>query len=385
MDRSGANTDKYAAFIAAKCKTEKLLPFDRTGVARVVEHGSRIAEHQNKLTTKFNDISDLLREAHFWAKKSGAKTIDSGSVEKALAEKRYRHNRVDDLMQEQMNEGTMIVETSGLKTGQINGLAVIGMGDYSFGKPSRITASTYAGRAGVVNIERETKMSGKIHDKAILILSNFLGSRFARKVPITLTASITFEQLYGMIEGDSATCAEFYALVSSISGVPIRQDLAITGSMDQNGNVQPIGGVNEKIEGFFDLCLARGLKDASNGVVIPALNLKNLMLKPEVVLAAAAGKFHIRAISHIDEGMEILMGMPAGVLNEDGAYPENTINYLVEKRLTEITEAMKKKGASNNGDNGGKDANTENGCNKDADKDNNNTNNNDNNNDKNNG
>ncbi len=342
MDRNEENVLNYASFVATKSKEEGLLPFDSSGVAKVVEFGSRLAEHQGKLSSRFSDISDLIRESHYWAKKEGAKIVSDKHVKKAINEKIYRHNRIEEKLQELMAEGTLIVETSGEKIGQINGLAVLDLGDYSFGKPSRITATVYTGKAGVVNIERESKLSGKIHEKAILILSNYLGRMYARNKPISLSASITFEQLYGMIEGDSATCAELYALLSAISGVPIKQNFAITGSMDQNGNVQPIGGVNEKIEGFYYLCKLRGL-DGSHGVIIPERNVKNLMLREEVVEAVKEGKFHIYAINRIEEGIELLMGIPAGELQPDGSYPEGTLNYLVEKRLTEIREALKEK------------------------------------------
>jgi lon-related putative ATP-dependent protease len=342
MDRNEENVLNYASFVATKSKEEGLLPFDSSGVAKVVEFGSRLAEHQGKLSSRFSDISDLIRESHYWAKKEGAKIVSDKHVKKAINEKIYRHNRIEEKLQELMAEGTLIVETSGEKVGQINGLAVLDLGDYSFGKPSRITATVYTGKAGVVNIERESKLSGKIHEKAILILSNYLGRMYARNKPISLSASITFEQLYGMIEGDSATCAELYALLSAISGVPIKQNFAITGSMDQNGNVQPIGGVNEKVEGFYYLCKLRGL-DGSHGVIIPERNVKNLMLREEVVEAVKEGKFHIYAINRIEEGIELLMGIPAGELQPDGSYPEGTFNYLVEKRLTEIREALKEK------------------------------------------
>ncbi len=292
MPRNEDNTLDYASFIATKCKEENLLHFDISGVAKVIEYGSRLADHKEKLSSRFSDISDIIRESHYWAKKAGNTVVNRDIVEKALNEKVYRHNKIEDLMQEMMEEGTLIVDTSGERAGQINGLAVLDLGDHSFGKPSRITARTYAGKAGVVNIERETKLSGKIHEKAILIITNYLGSRYAIKKPITLSASITFEQLYSMIEGDSATCAELYALLSSISDVPIKQNIAITGSMDQNGLVQPIGGVNEKIEGFFDLCRMRGL-DGSHGVIIPDLNFKKLMLKKDVLEAVKDGKFNI--------------------------------------------------------------------------------------------
>jgi predicted ATP-dependent protease len=249
---------------------------------------------------------------------------------------------IETHIREMMLEDTLIVNTEGVRIGQVNGLAVLDMGDHSFGKPSRITAKTYTGKAGIVNIERETKMSGKIHEKAIMIISSYLGSRYAVKKPISLSASITFEQLYEMIEGDSATIAELYALLSSISGVPLKQGIAVTGSMDQNGEVQPIGGVNEKIEGFFDLCNSRGL-NGEHGVIIPRRNIKNLNLKWEVVEAVRDGRFNIYAIDRMEEGLEILTDLKAGELDEQGLYPEGTINYLVTKRLTEITESMEKK------------------------------------------
>lgn len=342
MQRTDENVKKYALFIASMSKGENLLPFHKSGVAKIVEFGSRLAEHQDKLSSRFSEIADLVRESSYWARKEGQEIVKAEHVERALNEKIYRSNRIEERFQELMTEGTLIVDTSGEKIGQVNGLAVIDLGDYSFGKPSRITARTYVGKAGVLNIERETKMSGRIHEKAILILTNYLGSKYAIKKPISLSASITFEQLYEMVEGDSATCAEFYALISSISGVPLKQSIAVTGSMDQNGLVQPIGGVNEKIEGFFELCKLRGL-DGSHGVIIPSKNIKNLMLKKEVVEAVKDGRFSIYPIDIVEEGLEILTGMTAGELQEDGTYPEGTVNYLVMKRLTEISEAMKEK------------------------------------------
>jgi lon-related putative ATP-dependent protease len=341
IDRTDENIRKYSGFISSKSREERLLPFDPTGVARVVEYGSRLAEHQEKLSSKFSDISNLIREAHYWAKKADADVVSGTHVETALDEKIRRHSRIEDRMMDVMAEGTLIVETSGERTGQVNGLAVFDLGDYSFGKPSRITTTVYAGKGGVVNIERETKLSGKIHEKAVLILSHFLGRRYASKKPISLSASITFEQLYGVIEGDSATCAELYSLLSAISGVPIRQSLAVTGSMDQNGNVQPIGGVNEKIEGFFDLCRLRGLS-GEQGVIIPQRNARNLMLKREVVAAVREGKFRIHAIEHVEEGIEILTGLPAGEHGPDGTFPPGTLNRLVEDRLTELREAVRR-------------------------------------------
>ncbi len=340
MNRTVENVQKYALFVASLCKGENLLPFDRSGVGKIVEYGSRLSEHQEKLSSRFSEVADLIREANYWAKTAGSKIVKSEHVEKAINEKIYRSNRIEERLRELMEEGTLIVETSGEKVGQVNGLAVLELGDYGFGKPSRITAQTYTGKAGVVNIERETKMSGRIHEKAILILTNYLGGRYARKKPISLSASITFEQLYDMVEGDSATCAEFYALISSISGLPLKQSISVTGSMDQRGVVQPIGGVNEKVEGFFELCKLRGL-DGSHGVIIPKRNVKNLMLKKDVVDAVGEGKFSIYPIEMVDEGLEILTGKEAGELKEDGTYSEGTINYLVMNRLTEISEALK--------------------------------------------
>ena len=342
MNRTDENVQKYATFVAALCREERLLPFDRTGVAKIIEVSSRLAEHQNKLSARFNDVADILREASYWSSKSGSDVVGEVHVQKAIDDRIFRTNRIEERLREMILEGTIIVETAGEKVGQINGLAVLDFGDYSFGKPSRITARTYTGKAGVVNIERETKMSGKIHDKAMLIISHYLGSRYATKKPISLSASITFEQLYDMVEGDSATCAELYALLSSIANIPLKQSIAITGSMDQNGDVQPIGGVNEKIEGFFDLCRITGL-DGSHGVIIPARNMKHLMLKKEVVEAVKDGKFFIYPISRADEGLELMTGMQVGGLAEDGTYPEGTINDLVVKRLTAISEAFEKK------------------------------------------
>jgi lon-related putative ATP-dependent protease len=342
MDRTPENVRKYAQAIAECQKADKLMPFDRSGVARLIEHASRLADHQGKLTTRLSSLTDLMKEANYWAKKDGANFVRADHVTQAINEKVYRANRIEERLREATLEDTLIIDTTGEKVGQVNGLAVLDMGDYSFGKPSRITTRTYVGKAGIVNIERETKMSGKIHEKAIFIIASYLGAKYGSSKPITLSASITFEQLYDMIEGDSATCAEMYTLLSSISGVPLKQSFAVTGSMDQNGDVQPIGGVNQKIEGFFDLCKSRGL-DGSHGVIIPQRNVKHLMLKHEVVDALKDGLFAIFSIDRMEEGMEILSGMSAGVPGPDGTYPENTINNLVMKRLTEISLALEAK------------------------------------------
>ena len=343
--RMACNEDSmlaYAAFVGSSCKKENLMPFDRSGVAKIVEYGSRLAGQQDKLSSRFSEIADLLRESNYWAKKAGGNIVTTEHVEKAIDEKIYRSNRIEERLQEMILEGTLIIDTAGAKVGQVNGLAVMGMGDYMFGKPSRITASTYAGKAGVINIERETKMSGRIHEKAILILTHYIGSTYARNKSISFTASITFEQLYDMIEGDSATCAELYTILSSLSGLPLKQNIAVTGSMDQNGDVQPIGGVNEKIEGFFDLCKMRGL-DGSHGVIIPRKNVNHLMLKKDVVDAVREGKFSIFPIDRVEEGLEIFTDTPMGRMNDDGTFSEGTISFLVMKRLREITDSFKDK------------------------------------------
>ncbi|GAB4490662.1 MAG: ATP-binding protein [Thermodesulfovibrionales bacterium] len=342
IDYSDETVRKYAAFVASCCKKENLPAFDRTGVAKVVEYGSRLAGHQQKLSSQFSEIADLVRESAYWAKKAGGSIVRADNVEKAISEKIYRSNKIEELLQEMIVEGTIIIDTDGGRVGQINGLAVLDMGDYMFGKPSRITCRTYAGKAGVMNIERETKMSGRIHEKAILIITHYIGSTYAKKKPVSFSASITFEQLYDMVEGDSASCAELYVLLSSLAGVPLRQDLAITGSMDQNGDVQPIGGVNEKIEGFFDLCRVRGLT-GSQGVVIPRKNVRNLMLKKDVMDAVRDGRFMIYPIDRVEEGLELFTGMVVGEPGEDGAYPEGTLNNLVVRRLEELTQAHKDK------------------------------------------
>ena len=342
MPRNEENINKYAQFITLCQKEEELLPFHRSAVAKIVEYGSRLAEHQEKLSTKFSSIADIVRESHFWAKKDGNNLVKGEHVVKALEQRVYRSASIEEKLRELILEDVLIVETSGNKVGQINGLAVIDLGDYSFGKPSRITARTYLGKAGIVNIERETKMSGKIHEKAVMILSSYLWSKYAIKKPISLSASLTFEQLYEMIEGDSATCAELYALLSSLSEIPLKQSIAVTGSMDQRGEVQPVGGINEKIEGFFELCKIRGL-DGTHGVIIPRRNVKHLMLKEDIQKAIKEEAFHIYAIDFAEEGLEILTDMPAGELQPDGTYPEGTINYLVMKQLEEMSEILKKK------------------------------------------
>ncbi len=342
MERTRENTIKYASFIRTICLEKGLEPFNHDAVAKVIEYSSRLAEHQEKLSARFSEVSDLLREADYWAKRDNSKIVSGEHVEKALDEKIFRVNKVEKKIQDAINEGTILVTTEGSAGGQVNGLSVLDLGDYRFGIPSRITAKTYAGKAGIVNIERETKLSGKIHEKAIFTLSAYLGEKYAQKRPLSLSASLTFEQLYGGVEGDSATCAEVYALLSSIAGAPLKQCLAITGSMNQHGEVQPIGGVNEKIEGFFAICKMRGLT-GEHGVIIPKKNLKHLMISKKVIEAVQNGKFNIYSIDNIEDGIEILTGMPAGELQPDGNYPEGTLNSLVTKRLQQLAEVSKEK------------------------------------------
>jgi lon-related putative ATP-dependent protease len=362
MPRTDETVALYAAFVAARAEEEKLMPFERSAVAQVVEHGVRLAGDREKLTARFNDIANLVVEAGYWAKKDNARAVRAEHVEKAIEEKIFRNSKIEEKLQEYIINDTIMVDTSGAVEGQINGLAVLGLGDHAFGKPSRVTARTFMGDSGVVNIEREVKMSGRIHNKALMILSSFLGDRFTQNFPLTLSASVCFEQLYDEVEGDSATCTETYALLSSLSGVPIKQSMAVTGSMNQRGEVQPIGGVNEKIEGFFDVCRDRGL-DGSHGVIIPRRNVRNLMLKREVIDAVKKGKFSIYPIDSLDDGMEILTGMKAGEKGPDGSFPEGTINRRVADRLRALATGYKAfgrpagkagKGADKDDDAGGK-------------------------------
>jgi lon-related putative ATP-dependent protease len=340
MDRTEENVQEYAQFIATRCAEEGLCHFDRAGVAKVVEYGSRLVEDQNKLSTRFGDIADLVREASYWATRNGHELVSSEDVEQAISEKVYRANMVEEWIQERIQDGAILIDTTGEVVGQVNGLSVHSLGDYTFGRPSRITARAYAGKGGVVHIEREVKLSGRIHHKGVMILNGYLGGRYAQEHPLSLSASLTFEQLYDEVDGDSASSAELYALLSSLSGLPIKQSIAVTGSVDQRGEVQPVGGATYKIEGYFDVCRARGLT-GDQGVIIPRQNVRNLMLRREVVEAVREGKFHIYPVASVDEGLEILTGREAGVRGEDGTFPESTIHFLVEHRLQELSKAGK--------------------------------------------
>ncbi len=332
MERNEENVGKLAQFISSFCRRENALHFDNTGVAKVVEYSSRLVEDQSKLSTRFNDIVEILCESSAWAKIEGSDVVRASHVKKAIKEKIYRSNKYDKKLLELINDGTIIIDTEGEAVGEINGLSILDMGDYCFGKPSKITANTFMGEKGIVNIEREVEMSGTTHTKGVLILSGYIGEKYAQDIPLSLTASLCFEQLYNGIDGDSASSAELYAILSSLAGVPIKQSIAVTGSVNQKGEIQPIGGVNEKIEGYFELCKLRGL-DGTHGVIIPYRNIRNLNLHDEVVEAVEKGKFNVYAVKTIDEGMEILTGMKFGEKGEDGTYPPGTINYLVYEKL----------------------------------------------------
>ena len=343
MKNTWENIQQYALFVATQCREEKLAPFEPSGVACLVEYAARLIEDKNRFSSRFIDIADLIREASFYASRQGSERVDRSHVTQALEAKVYRSNKMEERIQEMIEEGTILVDTEGAVVGQVNGLSVYLLGDYSFGKPSRVTVRTYLGKGGLINIEREAKLSGPVHDKGVMILSGFFGDRYAQDKPMALAASICFEQSYSGVEGDSASSTELYGLMSSLSGIPIRQGVAVTGSVNQRGQIQPIGGVNEKIEGFYAVCKAKGLT-GEQGVVIPSGNIKNLMLKEEVVEAVREEKFHVWSVATVDEGIELLTGIPAGERLEDGSWPEGTVNYQVDRRLREMAEAIRKFG-----------------------------------------
>lgn len=330
----------YSLFVASHCRSEGLLPFHKSGVAALLEHTARMADDQNKLSSQFMEISDFIREISFWASKNGRTVIDGDDVRSAAEENLYRVNRIEERMQELYEDGTIMVDTSGSVVGQINGLSVIGLGDHTFGRPARITASVYTGQAGMVNIEREVKLSGPIHDKGVLILTGYLGATFATERPLSLSASICFEQSYDGIEGDSASSTELYALLSSLSGVPIKQGIAVTGSVNQRGMIQPIGGVNHKIEGFFAVCNAQGLT-GEQGVMIPKTNERHLMLHEDVLKAVNAGQFHIWSVETIEQGVEILTGIKAGTRAKNGRFSKGSVFQLADDRLRIMAERLK--------------------------------------------
>jgi lon-related putative ATP-dependent protease len=340
MERNEANVKMYASFICSLCTKENLRHLDQSGIAAVVEYSSRLAADQEKLSTWFANVSDIIKEATHYAEEDDSKLTMDKHIEKALEERVYRSNLIEQKMEKMIEEGTILIDTTSEKVGQINGLSVLSLGDFSFGKPSRITVSVGLGKKGIIDIEREAQMGGPIHTKGVQILSGFLNDRYAKEAPLSLTARLVFEQSYSGVEGDSASSTELYGILSALSGKPIKQHFAVTGSVNQKGEVQAIGGANEKIEGYFQLCKARGLK-GNHGVVLPASNVKHLMLKQEVVDAIKDGKFHIYPVLTIDEGIEVLTGIPAGTIGKDGRYPEGSINRICQDQLNDMAEKVK--------------------------------------------
>jgi lon-related putative ATP-dependent protease len=340
MARTDENVQQYGAFVCALCEKEKLKHLDGSALAKVVEQSSRQADDQQKLSTRFAEIADIIREANFYALQDKSDNVTGVHIMKAIEEKIYRSKLIQEKIQEMITRGVILIGTEDEAVGQVNGLSVSGLGDFEFGTPSRVTASLGLGREGVIDIEREAKMGGPIHTKGVLILSGFLNDKYAKDKPLSLSARLVFEQSYGGVEGDSASSTELYAILSALSGLPIKQSLAVTGSVNQKGEVQAIGGVNEKIEGFFEVCKARGLT-GKQGVMIPESNVQNLMLKEEVVDAVKAGKFHLYSVKTIDEGIEVLTGVKAGEQGKDGVYEEGTVNHKVNECLKDMAAKLR--------------------------------------------
>ncbi|MCX6644424.1 MAG: ATP-binding protein [Candidatus Bathyarchaeota archaeon] len=340
MDRTDEKVKQYAAFVCMLCEKEHLKHLDGSGLAKLVEYSSRVAEDQYKLSTQFSYIADIIRESNYYASQENAEFINGNHVKKAIEEKIYRSKLIQEKIQEMIKRGFFLIDTVEEMVGQVNGLSVMGLGDFAFGNPSRVTASIGLGREGVIDIEREAKMGGPIHTKGVLILSGYINDKYARDKLLSLSARLVFEQNYEGVEGDSASSTELYAILSALSGLPIKQNVAVTGSVNQKGEVQAIGGVNEKIEGFFEVCKLKGLT-GQQGVMIPESNVQNLMLKEEVVDAVKAGQFNIYSVKTIGEGIEVLTGTKAGERRADGTFEEGTVNYLVDKQLREMAEKLK--------------------------------------------
>jgi lon-related putative ATP-dependent protease len=332
VERNPDTIQQYARFIARVCKEESLLPFTPKGVATIVEYGEKYVSDQNKLSIRFGPLLGVLKEADYWARKNRARLITEKYVIKAFNEYRFRYNLYEEKAHESYLDNTIMIDVDGAVVGQVNALAVYQIGSFSFGRPARITAETFMGKDGVINIEREAKLSGSTHDKGVLILSGYMGRTFAQNYPLNLSISITFEQSYSGIDGDSASSTELYAIISSLSGIPIKQEIAVTGSVNQKGQIQAIGGVNQKIEGFFEVCKANDLT-GTQGVMIPRANVKNLMLRKEVIDAVKKRKFHVYQVSTVEEGIEILTGIPAGKADKDGNYPDGTVYGAVQQKL----------------------------------------------------
>ncbi|MEO0206855.1 MAG: ATP-binding protein [candidate division WOR-3 bacterium] len=339
MDKDIRNINDYASFIKSICQSENLLPFSKDAIADIIEYGVRLAGRKDKISTRFHIIADIIREADYWAKQKKKENISTEDVERAIQGWRKRVNMYEDKIQELIKKDILMIKTKGKAVGQVNGLSVYQLGDYTFGRPTKITAKTSVGRTGIINIEREANLAGRTFNKGVLIISGFLRSRYAQEMPLSMDATLGFEQSYSEIDGDSASSAEIYAILSALSNVPLSQEIAVTGSVNQNGEIQPIGGVNEKIEGFYEVCKAKGLT-GNQGVIIPQRNVNDLMLKQEIVDAVKRRKFHIFAIKTIDEGIQILTGTKAGKRTKTG-FEKNSINYLVEKRLKDYAEKMK--------------------------------------------
>lgn len=339
IERNDENQKTYGRFVHTLCENEKLSHLEGAAIAKVIEYGSRLAEDQTKLSTKFPEIADLVREANLYASQDQSKYVKDTHVVRALQEKIYRSNLLDEKAKEMIERGIILIDTSGMKVGQVNGLSVISLGDFDFGQPSRITVSVGLGRRGVVDIEREAKLGGQIHTKGVLIISGYLENKYARDKPLSVSLRLVFEQSYGGVDGDSASSTELYAILSALSDLPIKQNFAVTGSVNQNGEVQAIGGVNEKIEGFYHTCKAKGLV-GSEGVLIPKSNAQHLMLSEEVVEAVTQGKFHVYPVGTIDEGIEILTGVKAGARSNDGSYESDTVHYRVNKRLADMADEI---------------------------------------------
>lgn len=337
---SPAIVKKYIQFISRVIKEEKLLHFNDGGIASIIEHGYRLADHKKKISLRFGEIVKVIREASFWAKKRRKKDVSREDVEYAIKTRVSRHDMIEEKIQDSIIDHTINVDVKGFKVGQVNGLAVYDLGDYSFGKPTRITINTYIGSRGIINIEREAKLSGRLHDKGLLVLSGYFSEKFGSDMPLSFSASITFEQSYSTIDGDSASSAELYGLLSSLARIPINQGIAVTGSVNQKGEVQAIGGVNEKIEGFYRVCKARGLS-GEQGVIIPQANSKNLMLSSEIIEAVENGKFLIWSVDHIEDGIRILTGMNAGIKHKDGTYTKESVFEYVRQRLIEFAKTSK--------------------------------------------
>lgn len=340
MPAADAQRRPYAALLATLTRQHGLRPFDRHAVARLLEHSARLAGHQERFTLRIGRMLDVMREADHWAGRAGAEIVGTSHVQQALDAQVRRSDRLRERIYDEMADGTIVVDTEGSRVGQVNSLAVTALGEFVFGRPSRITARVRMGQSGVVDIEREVELGGPVHSKGVLILGGYLAARYAPAQPLSLSATLVFEQSYAAVEGDSASAAELFALLSAIAGAPLRQDVAVTGAIDQHGRVQAVGSINEKIEGFFDVCRVRGLT-GEHGVVIPAANRRHLMLRPDVVEAVAAGRFRIHAMTTVDEGLEILTGLPAGERDPDGEYPEGSVNRLVDDHLNEFAETWR--------------------------------------------